>query len=121
MRNINGLKKNSEFQRVYGIRKSYADRYLIMYAASNHSEVSRIGISVSKKIGNSIVRHHVSRLIREAYRLNKEQLAGGFDLVIVARPAAKDAGFHDIEKAYLKLLDRHHVLLKSEINAQEGN
>lgn len=119
MRNINGLKKNSEFQRVYGMRKSYANRYLIMYAAPNHSEVSRIGISASKKIGNSIVRHHVSRLIREAYRLNKEQLAGGFDLVIVARPAAKNAGFYEIQESYLRLLDRHHVLLKDEKHSEE--
>jgi ribonuclease P protein component len=112
MRNINGLKKNSEFQRVYGRRKSYANSYLIMYIAPNHSEVSKIGISASKKIGNSIVRHHVSRLIREAYRLNKEQLAGGFDIVIVARPAAAEVRFHEIEESYLKLLERHHLLLK---------
>jgi ribonuclease P protein component len=120
MRNINGLKKNSEFQRVYGKRKSYANSYLIMYIAPNHSEVSKIGISASKKIGNSIVRHHVSRLIREAYRLNKEQLAGGFDIVIVARPAAATAGFHEIQDSYVKLLGRHHILLKKEKQADTG-
>jgi ribonuclease P protein component len=112
MRNINGLKKNSEFQRVYGRKRSYANGYLIMYAAPNHSELSRIGISASKKIGNSIVRHRVSRLIREAYRLNKEQLAGGFDIVIVARPAAAKAGFFEIQESYLNLLGRHHLLKK---------
>ena len=120
MKNINGLKKNSEFQRVYSMRKSYANRYLIMYTAPNHLEVSRIGISVSKKTGNSIVRHRVSRLIREAYRLNKEQLAGGFDMVIVARPAAKDAGYREICEAYLKLLERHRILLESEEDSEEG-
>lgn len=120
MRNINGLKKNSEFQRVYGLRKSCADKYLIMYAAPNHSEVSRIGISVSKKTGNSIVRHRVSRLIREAYRLNKEKLAGGFDLVIVARPAAGNTVFHDIQESYLRLLSRHHLILKNESHSEEG-
>lgn len=119
MRNINGLKKNSEFQRVYGMRKSYANRYLIMYAAPNHSEVSRIGISASKKTGNSIVRHRVSRLIREAYRLNKDRLAGGFDIVVVARPAAGDAGFHEICESYLKLLERHHILLEHEQHSVE--
>ncbi len=111
MRNINGLKKTSEFQRVYGRKKSYADKYLIMYISNNALEVSRIGISASKKIGNSVVRHRVSRLIREAYRLNKDKLASGFDIVIVARPLASDAGFSEIEKSYLGLLKRHRILI----------
>lgn len=114
MRNINGLKKTSEFSQVYGGKRSYADKYLIMYILPNTLEVSRIGISVSKKIGNSVVRHHVSRLIREAYRLNKSRLANGFDIVVVARPLAGNVGFREIEKSYLGLLRRHHILLREE-------
>ena len=114
MRNINGLKKNSEFQRVYELRKSYADQYLIMYAAPNKMQISRIGISVSKKTGNSVVRHHVSRLMREAYRLNKELFDGGYDIVVVARPAAALADFKTVEKSYLKLLGRHSLLKKGD-------
>lgn len=114
MKNINGLKKNEEFQRVYRVRKSYANQLLIMYAADNHLPISRIGISVSKKIGNSIVRHHVSRLVRESYRLHKEELLGGKDFIVVARPAVADAGYHEVEKAYLSLLRRHGLLKKEE-------
>jgi len=109
MRNIDGLKKNSQFSRVYKLRRSLANSYLIMYIAPNDMEVSRIGISASKKIGNSVVRHRVSRLVREAYRLHKGELAGGYDMVVVARPDAAQSGYSQIEEAYLSLLKRHNI------------
>ena len=110
MRNIDGLKKNKEFQRVYSKRKSFANLYLIAYTAKNNMEISRIGISVSKKVGNSVVRHRVTRLIRESYRLNKDRLTGGYDIIIVARPMAKEQGYTGIEDAYLQLCRRHGIL-----------
>ena len=58
------LKKNYDFQNVYKTGKSYANKYLVMYVVENHSEKNRLGISVSKKVGNSVVRHRVTRLIR---------------------------------------------------------
>lgn len=107
MKNIVGLKKTAEFKRVYEKRKTYADKYLIIYAAKNNENVLKLGISVSKKIGNSVVRHRVSRLIREAYRLNNYLNDGGIDIVVVAREAAAGAGFREIEQSYLKLVKRH--------------
>ena len=71
------LKKNSDFQIVYKSRNSYANRYLVMYIRKNDLEKNRIGISVSKKVGNSIVRHRLTRLIRESYRLNEEAFEKG--------------------------------------------
>ena len=67
------LKKNNEFQRVYRKGTSQANRYLVMYVLENHDRhmENRLGISVSKKVGNSVVRHRVTRLIRESYRLNE--------------------------------------------------
>ena len=70
-KNYDSLKKNSDFQNVYVKGKSKANRYLVMYVAQNNLSINRLGISVSKKVGNSVVRHHLTRLIREAYRLNK--------------------------------------------------
>ena len=64
------LKKNIDFQKVYKSGKSYANKYLVMYVLENGTDITRIGISVSKKVGNSIVRHRLTRLIREACRLN---------------------------------------------------
>ena len=66
------LKKNSYFQNVYKNGKSYANRFFVMYVLENDLDKNRLGISVSKKVGNSVIRHHVTRLVREAYRLQEE-------------------------------------------------
>ncbi len=71
---------------------------------------SRIGISVSKKVGNSVVRHRITRLIRESYRLNEANLIPGYDIVVVARSNAKGKGFFDIESAFLHLAKLHHII-----------
>ena len=74
LRNFNSIKKNSDFQKTYRMGKSYANKLLIMYVRESGQEKNRIGISVSKKVGNSVVRHHITRLIREVFRLNEEIL-----------------------------------------------
>ena len=97
------LKKNRDFQTVYHQGKSQANKYLIMYALQNAGTRNRLGISVSKKVGNSVVRHHLTRLVRESYRLNEEQFKKGYDLVVIVRPSAKEKGYHEIESALLHL------------------
>ncbi len=110
MKGNTSLKNNREFQVVYSKGKSYANKYLVMYIVNNESEANRIGISVSKKVGNSIVRHRITRLIREAFRLNKDKLNSGLSIVVVARVTAKDTKFNDIESAFLHLCKLHHIL-----------
>ena len=61
------LKKSKDFQNVYNKGNSYANRLLVMYVLENHTDKNRLGISVSKKVGNSVIRHHLTRLIREGY------------------------------------------------------
>jgi len=97
------LKKNHQFQTVYRNGKSYANRYLVMYVRENSLDINRIGISVSKKVGNSIVRHRVTRLIRESYRLHESMFNSGLDIVIIARPGAAVAGYKETEGALLHL------------------
>ena len=104
------LQKNQDFKTVYGHGKSCANRYLVMYVLGNDSSGNRLGISVSKKVGNSVVRHRLTRLIRESYRLNESHFSKGFDIVVIARVSAKNATYRDIEQALLKLAATHHIV-----------
>ena len=104
------LKKNSDFQKVYRQGKSYANRYLVMYVLENHTEGNRLGISVSKKVGNSVIRHHLTRLIREIYRLHEDMLNNGLDIVVIARSTARDISYHETESALLHLGGLHKVI-----------
>lgn len=104
------LKKNRQFQFVYKNSKSYADRYLVMYVKENGTDKNRIGISVSKKVGNSVVRHRVKRLVKESYRLHEAIFNSGLDIVIVARKSTAFAGYYEIEEALLHLGKLHRII-----------
>lgn len=106
------LKKNRDFQNVYKQGKSYANKYLVMYVLENQTERNRIGISVSKKVGNSVIRHHVTRLIRESYRLQEDMFNSGLDIVIIARASARDVGYYKIESALMHLGGLHKITKK---------
>ncbi len=106
------LKKNSDFQKVYHRGRSVSDRKLVMYVMkSDHPDLTRIGISVSKKVGNSVVRHRVKRLIREAYRLNRSDIENGYDIVVIARNEAKNRNYHEIEESFLHLTEKQHLMV----------
>ena len=109
-KNYDSLKKNSDFQNVYANGKSMANKYLVMYVLSNDLSINRLGISVSKKVGNSVVRHHLTRLIRESYRLNSSMFNSGLDIVVIARNTAKDISYHEVESALLHLGGLHKIL-----------
>ena len=104
------LKKNHQFQFVFRNGKSYANKYLVMYVKENGLSRNRIGISVSKKVGNSVVRHRVTRLVRESYRLHESIFNSGLDIVIVARPSAATIGYNEVESALLHLGKLHHII-----------
>ena len=104
------IKKNYEFKKVYNCGKSYANKYLVMYVLENGLDKSRLGISVSKKVGNSVVRHRLTRLIRESYRINKEMFNSSLDIVVIARAGAKEKGFKEIESAFMHLAKLQGIL-----------
>ena len=94
MKRFPSVKKNGEFQ--------------------NGEESNRIGISVSKKVGNSVVRHHITRLLREIFRLNEDRIQTGLNIVVVARVAAKDSDYKHLESAYLHLCGLHNIKKESK-------
>ena len=107
---IISLKNSLEFGNVYKQGTSFANKYLVMYIVDNNLESNRLGISVSKKVGNSVVRHRITRLIREAYRLHVNDLQKGYDIVVVARVNSKGHNYWDIESAFLHLAKLHHII-----------
>lgn len=104
------LKNNRDFQSVYKNGKSYANKYLVMYVFENNKNINRLGISVSKKVGNSIVRHRFARLVRESYRLHENIFNSGLDIVVIARNSAADVNYAKIESALLHLGKLHGII-----------
>lgn len=114
MKRFPSIKKNQDFQKVYQTGKSCANRQLVMYVRRTENLETRIGISVSKKVGNSVVRHHLTRLIRESFRLHQNLLETGLDIVVVVRAAAKESEYKTIERAFMHLCGLHNILKESK-------
>lgn len=110
MKYSESLKKYKDFGLVYKEEKSFANKYLVMYIRENGLGKNRLGISVSKKVGNSVVRHRLTRLIRESYRLQEERFRCGLDIVVIARASAKGKGYREIESALIHLGHLHNII-----------
>ena len=103
------MKKTDEFRNCYENGKSYANKFVVIYVWKNDSSRNHLGISCSKKIGNSVVRHRFARLVREAYRLHEDIFNSGLDIVVVARACARDASFFDIQESLLSLAGKARI------------
>lgn len=103
------IKKNNEFLRAYKKGKFFVGKYLILYAIKNRLEINRIGITTSKKVGKSVKRNRIRRLVRENYRFYEDFIKKGYDLVFVARSTEKLPEFADIKKEMKFLLKRLSV------------
>lgn len=115
MNQTESLNNNNEFREIYRTGKSFANKYLIMYVKENSCSMNRLGISVSKKVGNSVVRHRITRLIRESYRLSEDSFIKGLDIIVVARAGAKGKSYDEIESALLHLGKLHKVLRQATL------
>jgi ribonuclease P protein component len=107
------LSRSAEFERVFRQGRSVANRYLVVYAfprAQDATAGSRLGISVSRKVGGAVDRNRVKRLLREAFGLLAETVPDGHDVVIVARPDARElaagGGLAAVSEALRELIDR---------------
>ena len=103
------LKLNHIFRRLYHTGAS-ANSFLVLYAKPNKSDMNRIGITVSKKLGHAVIRNRIRRRLREIYRLNEDQFQPGWDIVVVARSRCVDADFVKLSNAYLSLAEKAGIL-----------
>lgn len=111
--NTDGIKKDSDFRKVYQRGKSLADRNLVIYTMKNKFDKSRIGISISKKVGKAHERNRIRRCIKEAYRLNiDDKVLGGYDLVFIARINAADKEYRELEKSLKYICKKANIIKK---------
>ena len=97
------LKK--EFERVFNEGKIFKNDKVVLYVIPNDLQNSRLGLVVSKKIGNAVRRNRAKRLLREAYRLNKYLLTTHVDIIAIPRhPFSSDLKLSDFEGGFKKLL-----------------
>ena len=100
MKRATTLKQNYEFRRVYNKGKSGVSPLLVVYARPNRGGRSRLGVTVSTKLGKAVVRNRVRRRLREIYRLSQPELKQGYDIVLVARARAVTATYGELTRAY---------------------
>ncbi len=113
------LRTPAEFQRVYDRRRSAADAGMIVYAKENGLAHSRIGLSVSRRFGGAVQRNRLRRLYREAFRLGKEQLPAGLDLVLIPR-SQQEPTLEQVRHSLLKLVKQIHKKLQKEDKKVSG-
>lgn len=116
MRFTQSLNKNYQFGFVYSKGRAAANKHLVMYVVKNKRllNANRLGITVSKKVGKSVVRSRVTRLIKESYRLCENNIQTGHDIVILARAGAAEASYFEINKSLLNLLKRQNLLKQAQ-------
>lgn len=114
MKHTVSMKENYLFRRLYAKGKSAAAASLAVYVRANHSPRTRLGITVSAKMGKAVRRNKIRRRVREAYRIHEHQMAPGWDIVVVARTRAAYASYAELEWALLSLLDKLGVRQRRE-------
>ena len=90
---------------MYSLRQRAGDGNVLIFAAANDLGHTRIGLSVSKRHGNAVVRHRIRRLLREAYRLEQHDVPEGLDLILIPRQQS-GAGLRDYQASIVRLTRR---------------
>jgi ribonuclease P protein component len=104
------LTKPEQYTRVYNQGISKADRLLVLKALPNQLELSRFGISVSKRVGKAVTRNRIKRLLREILRVSC--LNPGWDFVFIVRNPAANSHYHQLEESVRSLLSRVKIVAK---------
>jgi len=109
------LAKREDFNKVYRYGKSMANhQFVLYYLPQPKIEQFRLGISVSKKVGNAVVRNRLRRMIKEIVRLNKEQLAIQYDYILIVRKPAADMDYAQMEKSIFHVIRKASLYKRNE-------
>lgn len=108
------IKKNIDFKKVYNHKKSKANAFLVIYKMKNDYDYSRLGISVSKKVGNAIIRNKIRRRLKEIFRLNEHKIKQRYDIIVIVRVRAKNITYWDLEKNFTYLLQKSNLIKSGE-------
>ena len=108
------LKLNHVFRRLYARGDSAVGRFVVVYARRNGTGENRLGITTGAKLGRAVDRNRARRRIRETYRLHEDRLKRGWDIVIVARAAAIDGDFQELQKSFLHQCKKLRLLREEE-------
>ncbi|MEZ6047042.1 MAG: ribonuclease P protein component [Planctomycetaceae bacterium] len=118
------LKESASFQHVYDAKQAKGDQHLLIFAARNALGYTRLGVSVSRKLGNAVVRARFKRCLREAFRLEQSQLPHGLDLILIPRRGTEaDVGAYRksipaLVKQLTELIERNERRTTSRTEAQ---
>lgn len=104
------VKQNGDFRRIYRRGRSAVAGGVVVYCLKNRQRMSRLGVTVSTKLGHAVVRNRVRRRFRELYRLHKGDMLPGYDIIMVARVRAAELPHAKLEKQYLRCLSQLGLL-----------
>lgn len=102
------LRSSIEFARIYDLNQKASNQHLVIFAAMNELDHSRVGLSVSRRHGNSVRRHRLRRLLKEAFRLQQHEIPAGMDLILIPGRGSKSATQQDFCDAVRQLASKLH-------------
>ena len=99
-----------EFKKVYSVGKNYWNRNFVLYIRKNNLDETRVGFTITKKHGNSVVRNKIRRRMKEAYRLNFYNIKNGYDLVFIPKRNTVNISYEELEGSMIHILKIAKVL-----------
>lgn len=118
MKKTEAIKLNKEFKSLYYRGGCQVSKRIVLYFRKNknNKDINRLGLTVSKKVGNAVTRNRIRRLIKENYRIREDSLSKGYDLVFVARKSAAEFGFYEIGKDMDYILRKCGLLIEKNMS-----
>ncbi len=106
------IRKNMEFKEIYKDGKNYWNRNLILYVRRNDLKETRVGYTITKKIGNAVIRNKIRRRMKEIYRSNFHNVKEGYDLIFIAKKNVINIPFKELEGSMIHILSISKLLIK---------